>query len=103
MGMCAADAPLVHQETEGGGGLSTKPRRNRREGSLGTLKRYLWVAVCYNLEVIEDTERPHILRQKASNALVQASMAYLKVTEQVDVLPRLEALEEAMKHGNSQQ
>jgi len=75
--------------------MEPKQRRNRRTGSMGTLKRYLWSVVCYNLAVVEDTRRPHVLRQKAGNALVQAGMAWLKATEQGDLLKRIEELEAA--------
>ena len=81
--------------------MTPKTRRNRREGSIGTLKRYLWSVVCYNLEVVEDTRRPHVLRQKAGNALVQAGMAWLKATEQGDLLKRIEELEAADRERQS--
>ena len=76
-----------------------KARRRRRSGSLADLKRALWVAVCYNRDVLEDAAHPHELRQKASNALVQAGLAYVKITEVADILPQLAALENAVKRN----
>jgi hypothetical protein len=84
----------------GGGGVSTKPRRRRRSGSLVALKRYLWATVTYNVSVIEDTDLTHEVRQRASHALVQAAMAYMKVTEATDILTRLESLERAAAGRN---
>jgi hypothetical protein len=58
-----------------------KPRRRRRSGSLGSLKGALWATIEYNLGVIDDEARAHEIRQKASNCLVQASLAYSHVVE----------------------
>jgi hypothetical protein len=80
--------------------LRANRRHRRSSGSLRHLKHYLWAVVTYNLEVLEDQEHGHDLRQKAGNALVQASMAYMKVSEQVDILTRLERLEHAASQKN---
>jgi hypothetical protein len=80
--------------------LRANRRHRRSSGSLRHLKHYLWAVVSYNLEVLEDPEHAHDLRQKAGNALVQASMAYLKVSETTDILTRLEQLERAAAERN---
>jgi hypothetical protein len=78
-----------------------KARRRRRSGSLADLKRALWAAICYNRDVLEDDTHAHELRQKASNALVQAGLAYVKITEVTDILPQLAALERAAERNGT--
>jgi hypothetical protein len=80
--------------------MSAKPRRRRRSGSLVALKRSLWVTVTYNMSVVEDTDLTHEVRLKATHALVQSAMAYMKVTEATDILTRLESLERAAAERN---
>jgi hypothetical protein len=80
--------------------LRANQRHRRSSGSLRHLKHYLWAVVTYNLEVLEDQEHGHDLRQKAGNALVQASMAYVKVSEATDILTRLEQLEREVSERN---
>jgi hypothetical protein len=75
--------------------MAVKRRRRRGIGSLSDLQRHLWAILLYNMDVIQDEERPHVLRQKASNCAVQAGMAWLKCEEQADLLKRIEALEAA--------
>jgi hypothetical protein len=53
----------------------------------------LWAAVCYNLDVIEDPELDHDLKQRACNALTQTSLAYLKVIEAHEIEQDVRALE----------
>jgi hypothetical protein len=79
--------------------MSAKPRQRRRSGSLGSLKSALWAVITYNLDVIEDAELDHELRQKACNSLVQASLAYARVIEQHDMEGQMKALER-LAQGN---
>jgi hypothetical protein len=58
-----------------------KRGKRRRSGSIGSLKAALWAAVCYNLDVIEDPELDHELKQRACNSLTQTSLAYAKLVE----------------------
>lgn len=73
--------------------MSAKSRRRRASGSLPALKQALWAVVRYNLDVIEDADLDHELRQKACNGLVQASLAYAKVMELYDLEHQVKALE----------
>ena len=73
--------------------MSANPRRRRAAGSLGDLKRALWAAICYNRDVIEDTDLSHELRQRASNSLSQAALAFMRCTEQAELEQRIRALE----------
>jgi hypothetical protein len=77
------------------------PRRRRRSGSIGSLKSALWATIAYNLDVIEDAEQDHDLRQKASNCLVQASLAYSRVVEQHEMVRQMAHLEH-LANGNGQ-
>jgi hypothetical protein len=77
----------------GGGGLAAKRRKRRRSGSIGSLKSALWATITYNLDVIEDDERDHELRQKACNCLVQAALAYGRVLELYDLERDVKQLE----------
>ena len=63
------------------------------------LKRALWVAVCYNRDVLEDNTHTHELRQKASNALSQAALAFMRCTEQAELEQRICALERAAERA----
>ena len=81
--------------------MQAKPRRRRAAGSLGDLKRVLWVAICYNRDVIEDAGLGHELRQRASNSLSQAALAFMRCTEQVELEQRIRQLElAAERNGN---
>jgi hypothetical protein len=78
-----------------------KRGKRRRSGSMGSLKAALWAVVTYNLDVIEDPERDHELRQKASNCLVQASLAYAKIVELYDLERDVSEMERLMPpNGN---
>ena len=80
--------------------MAVKRRRRRGSGSLEELKRHLWAILLYNMDTLEDDERPHVLRQKASNCAVQAGLAWLKATEVVDIEQRLAKLESAAAERN---
>jgi hypothetical protein len=79
--------------------MEKKTRRRRRNGSLVDLKKALWAAIGYNCEVIENTDLSHELRQRASNALSQAALAYLRVTEVADIEQGLRRLEHAAERA----
>jgi hypothetical protein len=68
-------------------------RKRRRSGSIGSLKAALWATITYNLDVIEDDERDHELRQKACNSLTQSALAYTKIVELYDLEREVKALE----------
>jgi hypothetical protein len=70
-----------------------KARRRRGPGSLSQLRGYLWVAINYELSVIEDEEQSRSNRHAAVNGLTQAAMAYTKISETADLAKVLEALE----------
>jgi hypothetical protein len=76
-----------------------KSRRRRGPGSLSQLKGYLWVAINYELSVIEDEEQSRSNRHAAVNGLTQAALAYTKITETESLSQRIEALEAAMQAG----
>ena len=76
-----------------------KPRKRRRSGSIGSLKAALWAAVCYNLDVIEDLSLEHEVKQRACNALTQASLAYSKLVELHELQTHMATLEH-LAHGN---
>jgi hypothetical protein len=46
-----------------------------------SLKKALWATISYNLDVVEDAELDHELKQRACNSLTQAALAYAKVIE----------------------
>jgi hypothetical protein len=71
-----------------------KPRKRRRSGSIGSLKSAMWAAITYNLDVIEDPELDHELRQKACNSLTQSALAYSKIVELVDLEREVKAIEQ---------
>ena len=73
--------------------MAAKRRQRRRSGSLGSLKSALWATITYNLDVIEDAELDHELRQRACNSLTQASLAYAKIMELYDLEREVKALE----------
>ena len=68
-------------------------RRRRGPGSLSQLKGYLWVAINYELSVIEDAEQSRSNRYAAVNGLTQAAMAYTRLCEISDHEARILALE----------
>jgi hypothetical protein len=74
--------------------MEAKRPKRRRSGSIGSLKSALWATIIYNLDVIEDPERDHDLRQKACNCLVQAGLAYAKILELHDLEHQVEDLEQ---------
>jgi hypothetical protein len=87
----------------GGGGIRVKRRKRRRSGSIGSLKSALWATITYNLDVIEDPECDHDLRQRACNCLVQASLAYAKIVELHDFEREVRDLEHlALSNGHHQ-
>jgi hypothetical protein len=57
------------------------------------MKRALNVCVNYNLDVIQDPERDHELRQKACNCVVQATLAYARIVELYEIETELQDLE----------
>jgi hypothetical protein len=63
-------------------------------GDIETLRRQMWAALMLALEgcATEDAEQ----RRKALLAYSQLTATYLKITEQAEILPRLDALEAAM-------
>src|ERR1700745_3995434 len=75
------------------GGLVAKRGKRRRSGSFASLKAALWATVCYNLDVIEDPECDHELKQRACNSLTQTSLAYTKLVELYDFEREVTALE----------
>ena len=79
--------------------MSANPRRRRAAGSLGDLKRVLWAAICYNRDVIEDADLSHELRQRASNSLSQAALAFMRCTEQAELEGRIRQLELAAERN----
>jgi hypothetical protein len=79
--------------------MAAKRHQRRRSGSLGSLKSALWATVTYNLDVIEDADLDHELRQKACNSLTQAALAYLKVIEGAELQKEMAHLEH-LANGN---
>jgi hypothetical protein len=72
--------------------MAKTPRR-RPSGSLVSLKKALWATIRYNLDVIEDAELDHDLKQKACNCLTQAALAYSKLIELHEQQGQLESLQ----------
>ena len=64
-------------------------------GDIETLRRQMWAALMLALEgcATKDAEQ----RRKALLAYSQLTATYLKITEQAEILPRLDALEAAMR------
>ena len=86
----------------GEGGIVARAWKRRRSGSIGSLKSALWSTITYNLDVIEAPEHDHELRQRASNCLVQASLAYAKILELYDLTQEVKELEQlAPRHGHA--
>ena len=79
--------------------MEKKTRRRRRSGSLVDLKKALWAAICYNRDVIEDADLSHELRQRASNSLSQAALAFMRCTEQAELEQRIRQLELAAERN----
>jgi hypothetical protein len=78
-----------------------KRGKRRRSGSIGSLKAALWAAVCYNLDVIEDPDVDHELKQRACNSLTQTSLAYCKLVELYDLEREVSAIERLTpRNGN---
>jgi hypothetical protein len=82
--------------------MAAKSRRRRASGGLAALKRALWAVIVYNLEVIEEAELEHDLRQRACNSLTQAALAYSRVVEQHDMAQQMAALQH-LASGNGHQ
>jgi hypothetical protein len=77
--------------------MSAKPRRRRGSGSLGQLKGRLWAVIEYSGGLVEDETAPHELRLRGSTALVQAALAYTRVTETAELEARVAALEATLQ------
>jgi hypothetical protein len=46
--LAATQAELVTLTGDEGGGMTAKPRKRRRSGSMGSLKSALWATITYN-------------------------------------------------------
>ena len=63
---------------------------------MGALKRVLWGAVVAAEGVMLDPEASHADVLRAVHAVATVGGAYTKVHEQVEIIPRLEAVEQLL-------
>jgi hypothetical protein len=75
------------------------PTRPRQAGSLASLRLTVWHALRY-AEHIMVTSTDAAMRLRAVHAITQASMAYTKLHEVIDLHHRITALEELLAGRN---
>jgi hypothetical protein len=80
--------------------MEAKPRRRRRILTLAQLKARLSAGIEYAVKVMEDERLAHELRLRGLTGLVQAALAYGKLTEQTELEERLQTLERALAERN---
>jgi hypothetical protein len=98
-----------HNGPRGGGGGSTMqeveltanlpPKRPRQAGTLAQVRMTLWWAVQHAQFVMSATPDA-TMRLRAVHAITQASMAYCKVQETIDLQARVDALEHLVNRRN---
>ena len=76
--------------------MKTPRLRRRKAGDLGALKRVLWGALVAAEDVMLDPEASRSDTLRACHAIATVGGAYAKVHEQVEVLARLEAVEQLL-------
>jgi hypothetical protein len=75
------------------------PRKRRpRAGDMAALQRILWRAILMSEEVMMVANTPEV-RLKAANTIAQSSAHYTRIVETMNLLARVEALEQALKGG----
>jgi hypothetical protein len=80
--------------------MDAKPRRRRKILTLGQLKARLSAGIEYAVKVMEDESLAHKLRLRGLTGMVQAALAYGKLTEQTELEERLQTLERALAERN---
>jgi hypothetical protein len=75
------------------------PKRPRQAGTLASLRLTVWHALRH-AEHIMVTSGDAAMRLRAVHAITQASMAYCKLHEVIDLHHRVEALEELLTGRN---
>jgi hypothetical protein len=78
------------------------PKRPRQAGTLASLRLTLWHAVKH-AEFVMTTTNDTTTRLRAVHAITQASMAYCKLQETLDLETRLAALEAIMEERRHDQ
>ena len=77
------------------------PGKRVSSGTIGSVKAALCTVICYNRGVVEDATKDDEIRQKASNCLVQAALAWAKLFETYDLQQGMHELERlAQSNGN---
>jgi hypothetical protein len=74
-------------------------RRRAAAGDLQALRRELWHAARRVGDVLDDVDALPADVCRAANSLAALANSYRAVTEAVDLLPRLEAVERALADG----
>jgi hypothetical protein len=75
------------------------PKRPRQAGTLPQVRMTLWWALRY-AEHVMSTSPDATTRLRAVHAITQASMAYCKLQETLDLQARVEALEQLVHRRN---
>jgi hypothetical protein len=95
-------------EEQGEGGITMQgpdntthspPKRPRQAGTLPQVRMTLWWALRY-AEHVMSTSTDATTRLRAVHAITQASMAYCKLQETLDLQARVEALEHLVTRRN---
>lgn len=76
--------------------VKTRRRRRLKPGDTNALRRVLWSAIRRVEEIIDDPECEPEIVLRAVSALSTASGVYLRAEEQAEIMPRLEAIEQAI-------
>jgi hypothetical protein len=80
--------------------MNAKPLRRRPRGSLLQVQKAVYAVLDYNLSVIEDDSAEHELKLRACTSLVQASLAWVRISELTDLEKSMVRLETLANNGS---
>ena len=69
------------------------PGQRRASGTLGSVKAAVYSVIMYNRGVVENESKDDEVRQKASNCVVQAALAWSKLLELHEIQQGMQKLE----------
>jgi hypothetical protein len=78
---------------------NSPPKRPRQAGTLAQVRMTLWHAV-QHAQFVMSTTTDATTRLRAVHAITQASMAYCKLQETLDLQARVDALEQLVNRRN---
>ena len=81
--------------------MAAKALGRRPRGSLVAVQKAIYAVIKYNWDVIEDETLDHETKQRASNALVQAGLAWSKLEELYTLEREVREVEELAHHSHS--